>query len=238
MALRLQEFDIDIRYIKGSENCIADWLSRCPPDDVLQEHMLAPLAYLAEIHNPFSLPPLPSMDDISRAAVAEKGPHVRDIIWKDAVPYWHRTGRLYVPEKYRRLVLWWFHASPLGGHIGTKRLIRRLNQYFSWPKMPQDATTYVDQCILCKSFRHAPLRKSVLSLESPVLFGIVALDFVGPTKYNKSEYYLYVAVDHFSRYMVTHSSNSPPTSASTKEFLQQFWIQYFGSCNSPGAETP
>src|SRR5699024_8608341 len=112
-ALRLQEFDIDIRYIRGSENCIADWLSRCPPDNILQEHMISPLVYLAELQNPFNLPPLPSLNDISIAACAEKGPHTRDIVWKEAVPYWHCTGRLYIPEKYRHLVLWWFHASPL-----------------------------------------------------------------------------------------------------------------------------
>ena len=228
-ALKLQEFDIDIRYIEGSNNCIADWLSRCPPDDQLQEYMLCPLVLHSQIRNPFDLPTLPTVDDIASATEAEQGDHKRNIIWKNNVPYWHRTGKLYVPEKYRQLVLWWFHASHLGGHIGIKRLIRRLNQYFSWPHLPKDATTFVDACILCKMLRFAPLRKGVLSLDSPILFGIVALDYIGPLSYGgcKSNY-IGVAIDHFSRYMVCITTATPPTSDFTQKFLQRYWVNYFG----------
>ena len=123
-SLRLQEFDLQIEYIPGEHNCLADWLSRSnPSDQILQEFMMVPLTLHSLLQD---VPQLPTLEEIASATRAESGPHRRDIIWDGKVPRWHRTGKLYVPEVHRGLVLWWFHASPLGGHLGVNRTVRPL----------------------------------------------------------------------------------------------------------------
>ena len=154
-AIRLQDFNIEIKYIAGEENSIADWLSRSQTtDEVLEDHMMTPIAFNSlQSYEPTGLP---SLLDITEAARAETGDHVKQIVWHGDTPRWHRTNKLYVPEKYRSLILWWFHASTFGGHMGIGRTRRRLQKYFSWPKMHEDVEKYISSCVLCRCLRSSP----------------------------------------------------------------------------------
>ena len=230
-TIRLQEFTLSIRYIAGSDNCIADWLSRsAPADEILEDRMLAPLSFhVVEV----SAPPLPTLVEIAEAARAESGPHVRDIVWQGDVPHWHRTGRLYVPEKHRSLVLWWFHASSLAGHMGVNRMVRRLQRHFSWPRLAEDARLYVQQCILCSCLRRGPQKRKGVPgalTSGRRLWDIVSLDFIGPLNFKDGhQHFLHVMIDHFSRFVVVGvESDSYPTCASVQAFFESRWLSYFG----------
>lgn len=36
-----------------------------------------------------------------------------------------------------------FHDAPLGGHVGGKRMIKRMNPLFTWENMRRDILNYV-----------------------------------------------------------------------------------------------
>ena len=228
-SLRLQEFDLQIQYIPGENNCLADWLSRSnPSDQILQEFMMVPTTLHSLLHD---VPQLPTLDEIAAATRAETGPHLRDIIWENNVPRWHRTGKLYVPEAHRELVLWWFHASSLGGHLGVNRTVRRLNRYFSWPGLPKDTAKFISQCVLCNCLR--PLTTApgtAKALDKPTLFSLVSLDFIGPLRFhNNVSCFIHVALDHCSRFMVTAVETSTPTSDTVIRFMEYHWLPHFGA---------
>jgi hypothetical protein len=227
-AIRLQEFNLRIRWKPGKENAIADYLSRPVEDDILDDSMLVPSCHF--FVDPERVPELPSTEEIAEATKQEDGPHKALIQWENEIPYWHRSKRLYVPERFRPLVLWWHHASPIGGHIGTNRLVRRLSKYYGWPHLPTDAQRFVKSCLLCTCLRHFPMSHGKESaLDSPTLFGLVSLDFIGPLKYpsNVSRYVL-VAVDHFSRFMVAKVLDHTPVSGDVRDFFMGQWLPYFG----------
>jgi transposase InsO family protein len=175
-------------------------------------------------------PTIPSVEEIAEAARKETGPHTRNIVWEDNVPRWSKTNRLYVPMVYRPLVLWWFHASRIGGHMGTNRLIKRLQRYFSWPNLAEDANTFVKQCILCSCLRSYPKSKGQPeALRANGIFDMVSLDFIGPVKMSQGKtYYIHVAIDHYSRFMAVNIEEQTPTALSAREFVQRQWLPYFG----------
>jgi transposase InsO family protein len=227
-AIRLQEFNLRIRWKPGKENAVADYLSRPVGDDILEDTMLVPSCHF--FVDADRVPKLPSVEEIADATRQENGPHTALIRWEKDVPYWHRSKRLYIPERFRPLILWWHHASPFGGHIGTNRLVRRLSRYYGWPRLPADAQRFVKSCLLCTCLRHFPMphgRES--ALDSLTLFGLVSLDFIGPLKYPSNIFrYVLVAVDHYSRFMVAQVLDHTPVSGDVREFFLGRWLPYFG----------
>ena len=159
------------------------------------------------------VPQLPTLDEIAAATRSETGPHLRDIIWENNVPRWHRTGKLCVPEAHRELVLWWFDASSFGGHLGVNRTVRRLNRHFSWPGLPKDTAKFISQCVLCNCLRPITTAPGTAkALDKPTLFSLVSLDFIGPLRFhNNVSCFIHVALDHCSRFMVTAVEASTPT---------------------------
>ena len=228
-SLRLQEFDLQIQYIPGANNCLADWLSRSnPSDQILQEFMMVPTTLHSLLHD---VPQLPTLDEIAAATRAETGPHLRDILWENNVPRWHRTGKLYVPEAHRELVLWWFHASSSGGHLGINRTVRRLNRHFSWPGLSKDTAAFISKCVLCNCMRSLPTKPGTANaLDSPTLFSLVTLDFIGPLRFHDYvSCFVHVAMDHCSRFMVTSVEMCTPTAASVIRFMENKWLPQFGA---------
>ena len=228
-SLRLQEYFVTVRYLKGEENVIADWLSRSSPNDlILDERMLMPVSYAAWQD---SVPEVPTVEQIAEAARKEAGPHTRDIVWEGNVPRWHKSGRLYVPETLRPLVMWHLHASPTGGHLGVNRTVRRLQRYFGWPGLPSEAARFVKSCLLCNCFRGVPTRAVTLpgAMGRTTTFSTVSLDFIGPLNFGShGRRYVHVAIDHSTRFLVTRSEVTTPTARSVLNFVREAWIPYFG----------
>ena len=228
-SLRLQEYFVSVRYLKGEENVVADWLSRSRPNDlVLDEHMLMPVSYTAWQS---SVPAVPTVEELAQATRAETGPHTRDIVWDGDVPRWHKSRRLYVPAAFRPLLMWHFHASPTGGHLGINRTVSRLKRYFGWPGLPADAAKFVKSCLLCNCFRRIPTHAVTAagSMGQTTTFSTLSLDFIGPLNFaSRGQRFIHVAIDHASRFLVTRVEASTPTAKSVLAFVQEAWIPYFG----------
>ncbi|XP_076921839.1 uncharacterized protein LOC143583412 [Bidens hawaiensis] len=159
--LLLQEFDVEIRDKKGSENVVADHLSRLvAQEDEKDERSINEFFPDEQL---FSVSTLPWYADIINFLVADtilefwpkkQKQHflsqVKYYAWED--PDLFKVGvdqvmRLCIPEEEIRSVLHHAHSSACGGHFsGQKTRHRVLACGFYWPTIFKDASAIVKNC--------------------------------------------------------------------------------------------
>lgn len=114
--------------------------------------------------------------------------------------------------------------------MGTSRTLRRIKKYFGWSNLAIDVQKFVRQCIICQCAR--PIRtRSVTppgAMSDTLPLSFVSLDFMVIESKSRGNFYIHVAVDHYSRYLVLDVEKTYPTSISVRKFLEERWIRYLG----------
>ncbi|KAI3743725.1 hypothetical protein L1987_56790 [Smallanthus sonchifolius] len=215
--LLLQEFNLEIRDKKGSENVVADHLSRLPtlnngipseindtfPDEQL--FSVTKLPWFADLVNYLDAGVIPSFWS------AQKRRHflvqVRHYVW-DA-PDLFKVGadqilRRCIPEEEVQSVLAHAHSSACGGHLsGKKTAYRVLSCGLFWPTLFKDATNYVKCCVKCQQLGGIAKRDEMPM--NPILivniFDVWGIDFMGPFPISFGKVYILVAVDYVSKWV-------------------------------------
>lgn len=74
------------------------------------------------------------------------------------------------------------HISPLGGHVGQNRLLKKLKELYRWRGMGKDIAEYVKSCESCQRNKSSVLTKEPMVLTSTPQssFDIVSIDTIGP----------------------------------------------------------
>lgn len=78
-----------------------------------------------------------------------------------------------------------FHETPVGGHLGTNRLYRKVKTLYTWPNMKKRIDDYVKACDPCKLNKHYPkVKTKFLQTTSPTkAFDVLSIDTIGPFTY-------------------------------------------------------
>lgn len=217
--LLLQEFDLEIKDKKGSENFVADHLSRLdhsvmqPSNDgeiketFPDERLLAISNYpwFADIVNYLvgkAVPPHFSYQQ-KKKLVSDS----RKYLWDD--PYLFKVCgdqviRRCVPMDEVNSILQHCHSKEVGGHFGPNRTAYKVLQCgFYWPTIFKDAHEFVKACDNCQrsgniSRRHEMPLNNILVCE---IFDVWGIDFMGPFPKSFSNQYILVAVDYVSKWV-------------------------------------
>ena len=172
MLLRLQRYNLEIRYKKGKEMFLADTLSRAvPPNEEVSEF----IHELEEIDHKALLPvsdarwhqiEKASADDpvlqelrstiqrgwpVNRAETSQcLRPYfdIRDELTAQG-PLVFKGQQLVVPASLRKELLAATHAS----HIGVEACIRRARDSLYWPRMTTELKEYIAKCDICMAHR-------------------------------------------------------------------------------------
>lgn len=80
----------------------------------------------------------------------------------DPSSYSLRGGVILFKQKYYispespliRKILTEFHDSPIGGHFGIYRTLRRIATHFWWSGMAKPIRDYVQDCVTCQKMNH------------------------------------------------------------------------------------
>ena len=214
--LLLQEFDLEIRDKKGTENSVADHLSRLqnspslgetPIDDSFTDDQLfrvesVPTPWFADIANYHACGVIPS--EFSYQQRKKFLADVKHYFWDD--PYLFKLGidgihRRCIPEQEAPSILHHCHSSPYGGHASTFKTASKVLQLgFFWPTLFRDAHHYVITCDKCQrigniSRRHEMPQHGMLEVE---LFDVWGIDFMGPFPSSNGNRFILVVVDYVS----------------------------------------
>ncbi|GJZ60154.1 reverse transcriptase domain-containing protein, partial [Tanacetum coccineum] len=221
--LLLQEFDIDIRDIKGAKNLAADHLSRLenPHQDKLENK---------EITKTFPLDTLGSValrDDSTPWFVDFVNYHAENFVikgmssqrknkfFKDVKHYFWDDPFLFkicADQVIRRCVhgkealdiLEACHNGPTGGHHGANLTAKKVfDAGFFWPTIYKDAHELVKNCDSCQRQGKISQRDEMPqnSIQVCEIFDVWGIDFIGPFPSSRGNKYILVSVDYLSKWV-------------------------------------
>ncbi|CAL8167574.1 unnamed protein product [Prunus armeniaca] len=245
--LLLQEFDLEIRDKKGSENVVADHLSRLivpisaeadllplnesfPDEQLFAAHIISPwfadlVNYLARgvLHPDFTF-------QQKKKFLAE----AKYYFWDEPYLYKYCSDQVIrrcIPEEEHESVLKFAHQYACGGHFGPKRTAAKILQSgLFWPTLFRDANSWCRSCDRCQrvgnqSKRNEMPQQSILVVE---LFDVWGIDFMGPFPMSHGNQYILVAVEYVSKWVEAIAAPTNQGSVVLK-FLQGVIFPRFGT---------
>lgn len=253
-ASKVLDLNYSIGYKTGTENRIADALSRRPQAEQIMELTLtAPI----------------SLDREELAIQLEADPELKKLITtvregKAEVPGYHsdqgllfKDNRLVIPvgSSFIPTLLEQFHSSEIGGHEGVLKTFKRLAREVFWKGMIGDVVEHITKCQICQQNKYSTLTLAGLLSLLPIptqVWADISLDFVEGLPISKGFDVILVVVDRLSIYAhviplkhpfsaksvaeifvkeVVKLHGFPKTMVSDRDkvFLSQFWTALFKS---------
>jgi len=204
--IRIMECDgLDgVEYLKGSDNCIADALSRIPEILVLD----------------------PEDERISSSILREmqekdSGFCRRNFTLRRGV--WFFGNRVFIPDALKKRFFITYHGR--GVHFGVGRTLDLMKQGFYFPNMDSYVRSEISKCDFCNQAKNTPGRKMVpVSMTPPKFpFQRISMDYAGPMPRTKlGNRYFLVIVDQFSRYLKVFPTKEASSQQTVKCLEQVF----------------
>jgi hypothetical protein len=161
-VLRLPPFKFRVTHTRGTDNVVADALSRMfegTPAVPSDGACLAPLQSLPLIYS--SLGDHQKLDpfcvDLRERIETGHGAVDNFQIFRYLLSYFlprAQRPRFVVPAPLRPMLLQYFHDSVYGGHLGALKTLQKIMVNFYWPKMTE-VFKYVHSCDLCQRSKAA-----------------------------------------------------------------------------------
>ncbi|XP_070014032.1 uncharacterized protein [Nicotiana sylvestris] len=255
----LDQFDLEIVDRKGSENQVADHLSRLEekgrPSDGLEINDAFPDEQLLAV----SMHDMPWFADVVNYLVTgiipyELPSNQRKKLKQDSLDYYWDEPYLFkictdgvirrcVPEEEQLSILEACHSSPYGGHHrGVRTASKVLSCGFCWPSLFKDAGDFVKRCDECQraggiSKKDEMPLNTILEVD---IFYVWGIDFMGPFVSFCGNTYILVAVDYVSWVEAVSLPNNEARSVVAflkKSIFTRKWLNNEGmELNNPDEE--
>ena len=200
LLLKLLPFDFSIVYKKGVDNKGADALSRRPPNAELLSLVLPVPLDFVELQG--ALETDPYTKDIM-AAISKNADTYPDFQTVDSKLYY--KNRLVIPDltALRQKLIAECHDTPMAGHGGYLKTLKRLSATFFWPHMKHDVKEWVQNCRICQQNKYQTLVPAGLLQPLPIpnkIWEDISIDFI--IRLPKAGGYdtILVVVDRLSKY--------------------------------------
>ena len=212
LLLRTQNYDCDIKWVKGKDQHIADMLSRaCNNADAAQRNTEAYVnmcKYLPmsdarlqtirnETANDISLSKLKKVVAEGWPSKEETAPEIKqsysfadELCVQDGILF--KGDRVIIPKNLRNTMLKEIHIA----HGGQQACLGRARESMYWPAMTSEIKEYVSKCEICRKYEIANQKETLMPHEVPEWpwqkIGIDEMEADG-------KHYL-ITVDYFSNF--------------------------------------
>jgi transposase InsO family protein len=241
---KMLEHDFEIRYIKGEENVIADYLSRTAG--------VACASVFSESHETIRNMQLncPQVGPWMRAAMGDltvprdKLSLYQDNFQMDNRGLWYKRAtrkgiqdagelRLVAPVYLRQKLVQEAHNSIIGGHTGIFKTAERIMAEFWWPGMREDVQKHVSQCEVCQQMSNKGKQPPTPLQPLPEVRRPnqrVHIDLYGPLKAEdgKTRKFVLVITDAFTK-IVRLAAIENKSASEVAQAICKNWIGIFGS---------
>ncbi|KAF2885856.1 hypothetical protein ILUMI_20318 [Ignelater luminosus] len=193
-AAFLSGFDYEFQYIKGSNNILADSLSRLPLKS--QEQEIVQLDYIDLVQENIPLSADLIRTEIRNDVLLSKLFNYSLHGWPETIedeslkPYFRRRIEIYVdqglimwgyrviiPEKLRCKLLSEFHCS----HLGATKMKALAHLYCWWPSLDADLEELARSCATCLEMRSDPPKTTLTKWpQTNFAFERIHIDYAGP----------------------------------------------------------
>ncbi|KAH9670241.1 Ribonuclease H [Citrus sinensis] len=212
-----EEFDLEFKDKKGTENVVADHLSRLHFDTITEP---LPLNESFPDEQLMSVEVLPWYADIINYLVTGKLPEhwtkqdkakffaeIKNFFWDDPYLFKYCADQIVrrcAPESEIQNILSFCHEQACGDHFGAKKTATKVLQCgFYWPSIFRDAYTFCSSCDRCQ--RMGSITRRNMMPRNPILvveiFDVWGIDFMGPFPPSFGHQYILVAVDYVSKWV-------------------------------------
>lgn len=220
----ISQFSTDIRHIKGSDNVVADALSRTciesieckPTSDVLDFSAIAAMQVgdveLSELRQS------PNFEFKEIPLEGTSGIIICDVSTGNSRPY--------IPLPFRRSV---FNSVHKLAHPGIRATQKLISKRFIWKGMNKDVRGWSKSCHACqqaKIHRHNFSPVGTFPLPSS-RFNHVHVDIVGPLPPSSGYTYILTVIDRFTRWPEAIPIHNILAETVAKAFVQH-WVAMFG----------
>ena len=194
--------DYEIEYKPGTENKVADVLSRHPTTTQLLNLVLTAPANLdrEELQRQVLHDPVLSVivGELEKEEGSADGYHI-----KEGTLY--KEGRIVIPQDSPIIpkLLEMFHSSYTGGHGGVLKSFKRLTSEVYWKGMRKDLVECIKGCQVCRQNKYSTLTPTGLLSPLPIptqIWSNISLDFIEGLPLSKSFDVILVVVDRLSKY--------------------------------------
>lgn len=241
LALSLVDYDITVKYKKGTSNLLADSLSRNPTDDILEEDPLDIVLNINEIEtedfemsqarDPYLK--LIKLAKISPEAVPKKiRNESRKYEVRDGLIYYKKfNGReteylLAIPKEKVIDILKTFHDNIFcGGHFSNYKTAKKIKVRYFWNTMVQDIENYTKSCQQCQLKRSPTYKqfdKLTPQIPPTVPFERLIIDFMGPITQSNGFKYILVITDPATRMVIARPTRLANAQTVAKVLLELF----------------
>ena len=153
---------------------------------------------------------------------------IQNIVPKDLL---YKEGRIVVPEDndIRKDLLKLYHDAPIASHPGITRTYELIGRMYTWPKMKEYVTAYVQGCSICAKAKRKNVKEQgkLQPLPNPMTpWYWTESDLIGPLPKSKGKDAVYVVVDRFTKYAYFVACNTTETAKSLAHLhAKHVWSQ-------------
>jgi len=238
--VRLAPFKFKVCHTKGSENVVADALSRMfegnerefQEGETVAVLQGLPLVYTSLEEGQKGDPWCSGLvEDLQKGGSAKQ----RFSLHNNLLCYYPkgaRVRRYAVPVLLRQVLVKYFHDSPISGHLGAFKTWKKVGRQFFWPQLKEDVFKYVRECELCQRAKPAQSTKVGLHAATPTTCPLerVFVDFMGPLiRTKKGNQAILVVMDGFTKFVAFYPVRNI-NSATVCDVLEH---KYFASYGVP-----